>query len=155
MPTKRYAHSMSNSGGTPQRVVFTNGVFDLLHPGHLALLKFARSLGDHLVVGMNSDRSVRELKGPTRPIHEEGARKLMLESLRYVDQVVVFDELRPTRIVRELMPQVIVKGGDYTPDQVRIVDEVPEGVEIAIFPVVTDEANEKLSTTAIITKLST
>jgi D-beta-D-heptose 7-phosphate kinase/D-beta-D-heptose 1-phosphate adenosyltransferase len=79
----------------------------------------------------------------------------MLESLRFVDFVVVFDELRPTRIVRELMPQVIVKGGDFTPDQVRIVDEIPEGVEIRIFPVITDGANEKLSTTAIITKLST
>lgn len=133
-----------------KKIVFANGVFDMLHPGHLALLKFAKSLGQTLVVGLNSDRSVRELKGPGRPIHGQQARKEALEALEFVDQVVVFDEVRTTEIVRKLKPNVIVKGDEYTADQIRLADDVPADVEIVIFPVVKDGKGVKISTTGLI-----
>jgi len=135
------------------RVVFANGVFDLLHPGHIALLQFARSLGDKLVVGLNSDHSVRELKGAERPIQDQNARKLVLEALRFVDEVVIFDELRTGKIVRKLMPDVIVKGEEYSPDVIRATDGIPDAVEIVTFPVMRDTHGRKLSTTATIETL--
>ena len=95
------------------RMVFTNGCFDLLHPGHISYLRAARSLGDALVVGLNSDASVRRLKGPSRPVVPEGDRAAVLEALKSVDAVVVFGEDTPIRLMRELKPAVYVKGGDY------------------------------------------
>jgi D-glycero-beta-D-manno-heptose 1-phosphate adenylyltransferase len=136
----------------PKKVVFANGVFDLLHPGHLELLKFAKSIGDKLIVGINSDRSVRLLKGPDRPIQDEHARKAVLESLRFVDEVVVFDELRTTEIVRRLLPDVIVKGDEYASEAIRATDVVPDSVEIFTFPVIRGPDGARLSTTAVIEK---
>ena len=98
----------------PGRVVFTNGVFDLLHPGHVDVLVAARALGDALVVGVNSDASVQRLKGPTRPVRNERERAHVLAALEAVDAVVVFDEDTPLELIRALMPDVLVKGGDYT-----------------------------------------
>ncbi|NQU38639.1 MAG: adenylyltransferase/cytidyltransferase family protein [Lentisphaerae bacterium] len=95
-----------------QRVVFTNGCFDLLHAGHTIYLAFARRQGDALIVGVNSDRSVRELKGPARPVVEESERVLLLASLEAVDFVVIFDELHVDVLIGELLPDVLVKGGD-------------------------------------------
>jgi D-beta-D-heptose 7-phosphate kinase/D-beta-D-heptose 1-phosphate adenosyltransferase len=101
-----------------ERVIFTNGVFDILHKGHLQLLSEARSLGDKLIVGINSDASVKRLKGETRPINNQMKRISQLEILPWVDQVVVFDEDTPYELIKKIKPHVIVKGGDYTVEQV-------------------------------------
>jgi len=101
-----------------KRVVFTNGVFDLLHPGHVRYLTTARSLGDVLVVGVNSDRSVRENKGPSRPIIPESERAELLEALAVVDAAVVFDQATPKDIIDRLRPDVLVKGADWAADSI-------------------------------------
>jgi D-beta-D-heptose 7-phosphate kinase/D-beta-D-heptose 1-phosphate adenosyltransferase len=98
--------------------VFTNGVFDLLHPGHLRYLQAARAEGDALIVGVNSDRSVRALKGPDRPIHPEAERAEILAALTVVDAAVVFDEDTPHEIVATLLPDVLVKGADWPADRI-------------------------------------
>jgi rfaE bifunctional protein kinase chain/domain/rfaE bifunctional protein nucleotidyltransferase chain/domain len=100
------------------KTVFTNGCFDLFHPGHVDLLERARSLGDRLVVGLNSDASVRALKGPGRPLVPQEERALMLRSLRSVDEVIIFDEPTPARLIEELAPDVLVKGEDWAVDQI-------------------------------------
>jgi rfaE bifunctional protein nucleotidyltransferase chain/domain len=101
-----------------KRVVFTNGVFDLLHPGHVRYLQHARSLGDALVVGVNSDRSVRAIKGPDRPIAPANERAEVLAALACVDAVVVFDEDTPREIIAALQPDVLVKGADWAADAI-------------------------------------
>lgn len=108
-----------------ERVVFTNGVFDILHKGHFELLQEARSLGDKLIVGINSDASVKRLKGETRPINNVMKRISQLEILPWVDKVVVFDDDTPYDLIKELKPHVIVKGGDYTVEQVVGHDLAP------------------------------
>jgi D-beta-D-heptose 7-phosphate kinase/D-beta-D-heptose 1-phosphate adenosyltransferase len=100
-----------------QKIVFTNGCFDLLHPGHVSLLNQAKKAGDRLIVGLNSDASVKRLKGPTRPIQEETARAFVLSSLECVDLVVLFEEDTPIELIKMVKPDVHVKGGDYTVDQ--------------------------------------
>mgnify|MGYP003119176179 CR=1 FL=1 len=97
--------------------IFTNGCFDILHRGHLELLKYCSSLGN-VIVGLNSDSSVRSLKGYTRPINKQDDRKFILESCRYVDKVVIFDESTPYNLIKTLKPDIIVKGGDYKPEDV-------------------------------------
>lgn len=97
-----------------KKIVFTNGCFDLLHVGHVRYLQQARELGDLLVVALNSDRSVRELKGPTRPINLEHDRAEVLAALRCVDYVTLFDALRATSVIEALRPALYAKGGDYT-----------------------------------------
>jgi D-beta-D-heptose 7-phosphate kinase/D-beta-D-heptose 1-phosphate adenosyltransferase len=99
-------------------VGFTNGCFDIIHPGHVALLARARSECDRLVVALNTDRSVRALKGPARPVNPLDARARVMAALRYVDCVVSFDEETPLELIRSLMPDVLVKGADYTVDGV-------------------------------------
>jgi len=96
-----------------KRVVFTNGVFDLLHPGHVALLQKARALGDLLVVAVNSDASVRRLKGPGRPFIAQRDRALMLAALEAVDHVLIFTQDTPLRLIERILPDVLVKGGDW------------------------------------------
>mgnify|MGYP001556496940 CR=1 FL=1 len=131
-------------------VVFTNGVFDLLHPGHIDLLLGARAEGSHLVIGVNSDASVRRLgKGPERPVRSEADRALVLAALAMVDAVVVFDQDTPLELVRQLEPDVIVKGGDYTPASVVGAAEVKaRGGRVVIIPVTPGH-----STTSTIEKL--
>ena len=102
----------------PGRLCVTNGCFDLIHPGHVKYLEDARALGDFLVVGLNSDASVARLKGPGRPLQDEAARAAVLLGLRSVDAVVRFDEDTPLELIRALRPDVLVKGGDYTPETV-------------------------------------
>ena len=109
---------------TGGRLVFTNGVFDLLHVGHVRYLAQARALGDALVVGVNSDRSVRELKGPDRPVFDENERAEILAALRNVDYVVIFDNVSPRSLISQLLPDVLVKGGDYDVDQIHGREEV-------------------------------
>ncbi len=133
------------------RVVWTNGCFDLLHVGHILYLEKARSLGDLLVVGLNSDASVRATKGPTRPIVQESQRAKLLASLSCVDYVVIFDEESPKQLIADLRPDVYVKGGDYTLDTInqeerRIVESY--GGEIALLP-----GAEGMSTTNLIEKI--
>ena len=106
------------------RVVFTNGVFDLLHVGHVRYLAQARALGDVLVVAVNSDRSVRELKGSDRPVFHENERAEILAALRNVDYVVIFDNVSPRSLISQLLPDVLVKGGDYRIDEIHGREEV-------------------------------
>jgi rfaE bifunctional protein nucleotidyltransferase chain/domain len=98
-------------------IVFTNGCFDILHRGHIELLKHCRSLG-MVIIGLNSDESVKRLKGAGRPINNEKDRELMLQSCRYVDAVIIFDEDTPYNLIKKIKPDIIVKGGDYTPEEV-------------------------------------
>ena len=107
-----------------QRVVFTNGVFDLLHPGHVTYLEEARALGDRLVVGLNADASVRRLKGPTRPLQVAEDRAVVLAGLKAVDLVVEFAEDTPLELLEALRPDVLVKGGDYTVETIVGATEV-------------------------------
>lgn len=130
------------------RVVFTNGVFDLLHPGHVRYLQTARSLGDVLVVGINSDRSVRGNKGPSRPIIPERERAEVLEALSAVDAAVIFDEPTPQAIIDRLRPDVLVKGADWAAD--AIVGR--ETVEAGGGKVVRVPIEQGWSTSAIIEK---
>ena len=99
-------------------IVFTNGVFDLLHPGHVRYLQQARALGDALIVGVNSDRSVRAIKGPTRPITPEDERAELIAGLASVDAAVVFDEETPWQLIAALQPDVLVKGADWAEDAI-------------------------------------
>ncbi len=132
-----------------KRLVFTNGVFDLLHVGHVRYLAQARGLGDALVVAINSDRSVRELKGPDRPIFDQAERAEILAALRFVDYVTVFDNISPRSLIAELLPDVLVKGGDYQLDQIHGREEVEAaGGNVIALPFV-----EGSSTTDIIKKV--
>lgn len=135
--------------GVRGRVVFTNGVFDLLHAGHVDVLAHARSQGDALVVGLNSDTSVRRLKGPQRPVRTESDRAYVLSALRDVDAVVMFSEDTPLALIRHLRPDVLVKGGDYALDTVVGRDDVESwGGRVVIVPLRPGQ-----STTSIIDKL--
>ncbi len=120
-----------------RRLVFTNGCFDLLHVGHIRYLAAARALGDVLAVGVNGDASVRELKGPCRPINNEKDRAEVLAALESVDLVTIFPEARATNLLREVQPSIYVKGGDYTPETLNAeekaaLDEIK--AEIRIIP---------------------
>lgn len=100
-----------------KKIIFTNGCFDILHRGHVELLKFCKTLG-HVVVGLNSDSSVKKIKGKHRPINSQEDRKLILESLKYIDHVVVFEEETPYNLIKAISPDIIVKGGDYKKNEV-------------------------------------
>lgn len=104
--------------------VFTNGCFDLIHPGHLDLLRRARQLGDRLIVGINGDDSVRKIKGPGRPFMDQGSRREVLLGLRWVDQVEIFDEPTPENLIQKINPDILVKGGDWKPDEIIGADFV-------------------------------
>ncbi len=127
------------------RLVFTNGVFDLLHVGHVRYLAQARALGDALVVAINSDRSVRELKGPDRPVFDQAERAEILAALRQVDYVVVFDDISPRNVITELLPDVLVKGGDYQLDQIHGREEVEAaGGKVISLPFVDGASTSRL-----------
>jgi D-beta-D-heptose 7-phosphate kinase/D-beta-D-heptose 1-phosphate adenosyltransferase len=120
-----------------RRVVFTNGCFDLLHPGHVECLEKARALGDALIVGVNSDASVRQLKGAGRPLQPESERAEILAALESVDAVVVFDQMTPREVIARLLPDVLVKGGDWAGDQIVGREEVEAaGGRVVSMPVV-------------------
>lgn len=130
-------------------LVFTNGVFDLLHPGHIDVLLAARREGDALLVGLNSDASVRRLKGPDRPLRSEDERAYVLAALAMVDAVVVFDQDTPLELIQRLQPDVLVKGGDYTESTIVGASEVrARGGRVVVVPLTPGQ-----STTSIVEKL--
>lgn len=132
-----------------KRVVFTNGVFDLLHPGHVRYLQAARAEGDALIIAINSDRSVSAIKGPTRPLTPEAERAEILDALACVDAVVVFDEDTPAEIIRAVQPDVLVKGADWAPDKIVGRDTVESrGGKVVLMPV-----EQGWSTTSIVEKV--
>ena len=108
----------ASKGNKEQVIVFTNGCFDIIHSGHLDLLKEARSYGDKLIVGLNSDKSISKLKGPERPIIDQSERKKILSALKFVDEVIIFNEENPLKLIKKLKPSILVKGADYTKEQV-------------------------------------
>jgi rfaE bifunctional protein nucleotidyltransferase chain/domain len=118
VPVVRLAAQIARRKARGEEVVFTNGVFDLLHAGHVTLLEQARALGDCLVVGVNSDASVRRLKGPRRPLAPLSDRQKVLASLESVDYVTTFGEDTPQQLIARLKPTILVKGGDYSIDQI-------------------------------------
>jgi rfaE bifunctional protein nucleotidyltransferase chain/domain len=143
----RFVHEARVSGC---RIVFTNGVFDILHPGHLRYLQAARSHGDLLVVGLNSDASVRRNKGPGRPINPEDERAEVLAALACVDAVSVFDEETPAEIIRRVQPDVLVKGADWPADQIVGRDTV----EARGGTVILERVEQGYSTSAIVEKIA-
>jgi rfaE bifunctional protein nucleotidyltransferase chain/domain len=132
-----------------RRLVFTNGCFDLLHVGHTRYLRAARALGDALLVAVNSDRAVRRLKGAGRPVVPEAERAELLAALEAVSYVTVFDELSPRALIARLLPDVLVKGGDYSPDEIHGREEVERaGGRVLSLPFV-----EGASTTSVIERI--
>lgn len=132
-----------------KKIVFTNGVFDILHQGHIASLSEAASFGDVLIVAVNTNASVKRLKGTSRPVNDENARALILASLLMTDAIILFDEDTPLSLITAIMPDVLVKGGDYTIDNIVGAKEVmANGGEVKIVPIL-----EGFSTTGIIEKM--
>lgn len=132
------------------KIVFTNGCFDMLHRGHVELLAQCRELGDHVVLGLNSDASTRRLKGPARPINDQISRAIVLAGLSFVDAIIIFEEDTPLDIITAINPDVLVKGGDYKATEIVGADVVRRnGGEVRIIPLV-----EGFSTTATISKSS-
>ena len=132
-----------------KKIVFTNGCFDILHKGHLHSLNEAAGFGDVLVVGVNADASVAKLKGPHRPVNDQDSRSLVLASLVVTDAIVIFDEDTPQALIEALQPDVLVKGGDYTIDQIAgAADTLRRGGEVKIVPLI-----KGYSTSAIIQKI--
>ena len=133
-----------------KRIVFTNGCFDLLHIGHVRYLEEAKAMGDVLVVGVNSDTSVRKLKGPKRPILPEDERTEILSGLGCVDYVTLFDEIDPLKLITSLRPDVLVKGGDWTKEQIVGRDEVERsGGEVFVIPFVKRASTSNLIQTIL------
>ena len=133
-----------------KKIVFTNGVFDILHQGHIASLSEAAACGDILIVAVNSDASVKRLKGPQRPVNEQDARALILASLVVTDAVIIFDEDTPLHLISEILPDVLVKGSDYSIEQIAGAKEVlANGGEVKLIDLV-----EGVSTTAIIDRIN-
>lgn len=141
---ERIRDGMERAG---RRLVFTNGCFDLLHVGHVRYLRQARALGDALVVGLNSDGSVRALKGEGRPMNSQGDRAEVLAALGCVDYVVIFDDPRATELIRTVRPHVYAKGGDYTPESLDSEERAALencGAEIRILPLVPGRSTTEL-----------
>ena len=126
--------------------VFTNGCFDIIHPGHLKLLEYCKSIGK-VIVGLNSDESVRRLKGDKRPILNQDDRKYILESCKFVDEVIIFDG-NLEEIREKVVPNIVVKGGEWTAEEVRHRDNIPDDIEVKICPLLA-----KTSTTNTIRKI--
>lgn len=132
-----------------KKIVFTNGVFDILHEGHIASLSDAASHGNILIVGVNADASVKRLKGDSRPVNKENSRALLLASLVMTDAIIIFDEDTPHNLITSILPDVLVKGGDYTIETIVGAKEViANGGEVIIAPIL-----EGFSTTGIIERM--
>lgn len=131
-----------------EKIIFTSGVFDILHSGHVELLKFAKSLGKRLIVGINSDKSVKIIKGKNRPINNQEDRKKILLQLEVIDEVIIFDELAPTKLINRLKPDIFVKGSEFTEEEIRNNDSLPEFVKIRTYPM-----KQGYSTTSTLKKI--
>jgi len=143
---ERFVHAARDAG---KRIVFTNGVFDLLHPGHVRYLQAARAHGDVLIVGLNADASVRRNKGPERPINPEHERAEVLAALACVDAVSIFDEDTPADIIRRVQPDILVKGSDWPADQIVGRDTVEaRGGKVILEPI-----EQGYSTTTIVKRI--
>ena len=148
-PLTELKHQLNRWRLLDKKIVFTNGVFDILHEGHIASLSEAALYGHILIVGINADASVKRLKGESRPVNNEGSRTLLMASLVMVDAVIVFEEDTPLNLITAILPDVLVKGGDYTIDQIVGAPEViANGGEVKIVPIL-----EGFSTTGIIEKM--
>ncbi len=134
-------------------IVLTNGIFDIVHTGHIALLQFAKSFGGRLIVAINSDAATRRLKGEGRPVNNEHDRKAVLESLDCVDEVIVFDEPGPQRVIEIVQPDVVVKGAEWSAEEVRRRDSIPDHIEVQVFPLVFESPGRKYSTSSIIERV--
>ena len=134
-----------------KKIVFTNGVFDILHEGHIKILSEAATYADILIVGVNSDASVKRLKGDSRPLNAEGSRALVLAALLMVDAVIIFEEDTPLELIKTILPDVFVKGGDYTIDQIAGAKEVIENGGRVII----NEIVPGFSTTGLVEKIKT
>lgn len=132
-----------------KKLVFTNGCFDIIHKGHITYLKQAKELGDYLVVGLNSDKSVKKLKGESRPVNNEEDRKYVLENIKPVDAVIIFEEETPYNLINAIKPDILVKGGDWSVDKIVGSDIVfANGGKVLSLKYV-----DNYSTTSIINKL--
>jgi rfaE bifunctional protein nucleotidyltransferase chain/domain len=139
----------SNLKSEGNTIVFTNGCFDIIHRGHVTYLEEAKNLGDVLIIGLNSDDSVRRLKGESRPVNSQDDRAVVLSALRSVDYVIIFYEDTPFELISSLNPDILVKGGDYTPENIIGADIVTSnGGKVVVIPLVPGK-----STTSIIDKL--
>jgi rfaE bifunctional protein nucleotidyltransferase chain/domain len=127
------ANEVKNWRANGNKVVFTNGVFDLLHIGHITYLAEAATLGTKLIIGLNADSSVKRLKGPTRPVNDQHSRAVMLATMFFIDAIVVFEQDTPLNLISTLMPDVLVKGGDYTiPQIVGATEVMANGGEVKV-----------------------
>ena len=150
LPLDRAVEAVAELKRQGKRVVFTNGCFDVLHPGHTRYLAEARKLGDALLVAVNSDRSVRALKGPGRPILPESERAEILAALECVDYVTVFDDLTPRSLIARLLPQVLAKGADWGPTEIVGREEVEAaGGRVVSIPVVPGFSTSALIESAV------
>jgi len=132
-----------------QKIVFTNGCFDIIHLGHIELLAKSADLGDKLIIGINSDSSIKALKGETRPILGENSRAIIIAALNFVDAVVVFNERTPIEIIKKIQPEIIVKGGDYKENDVVGKDFISQyGGKVIILPL-----TKGFSTTSVLNKI--
>lgn len=156
IPAKIYTldalrHQLNRWRLLSKKVVFTNGVFDILHEGHIASLSEAAQYGHVLIVGINTDASVKRLKGENRPVNNEQSRAVLMASLVLTDAVILFDEDTPINLITSILPDVLVKGGDYSLEQIVGAKEVmANGGEVKIVPIL-----EGFSTTGIIEKMKT
>jgi len=143
------AHRITQLRFFGKTIAFTNGIFDIIHQGHIYSLSQAAKEGDFLVIGLNSDASTKRLKGNTRPVTDEQSRAVVLASLIMVDAVIIFEEDTPRELIKTIMPDVLIKGGDYTVDQIAGAKEViANGGRVVINP-----TKEGFSTTSIIQKI--
>ena len=150
LPLDRTVEAVAGLKRQGKRVVFTNGCFDLLHPGHTRYLAEARTLGDALLVAVNSDRSVRALKGPGRPILPENERAEILAALECVDYVTIFDDLTPRSVIARMLPQVLAKGADWGPTEIVGREEVEAaGGRVVSIPVVPGFSTSALIESAV------
>ena len=131
-----------------EKIIFTNGVFDILHSGHIELLKFAKSLGKRLIVGINSDKSVKIIKGKNRPINNQDDRKKILLQLEVIDEVIIFDDIAPTKLINKLRPNIFVKGSEFTEEEIRKNDSLPEFIKVRTYPM-----KQGYSTTSTLKKI--
>jgi len=142
----KVVHDWKQAGKT---IVFTNGCFDILHAGHVHYLKEAKKLGDRLLIGLNSDKSVQILKGKNRPINSENSRSTVVENLSFVDGVILFEEETPKALIEDILPHILVKGGDYSADKVVGADIMKKiGGSVVIIPLL-----EGFSTSNLITQI--